>query len=490
MPIRETVQFILFDFFLFLYYLILLRVIQLTGRSCLSAGNGSVTVGYNPEDLEILELNSIDSPFDGPLNNTCFSRGTQLVVNFSGSYILSSSYPPGVRVTLNFGKITIATLPTIETLPDALAYNPAERTVIDPVPPLDLEFAMFIVAQKINHTELVKLCIPPPTYNAVGTSRLTRETFIQGCHLDSYPNTSKYIFGNVSTFPSKELSFEQIFPVNEKWGSEVDTDVEYLIDMTTTYFFDYASSTVDNAAKFTKNRPTQTYRDVNQYNQTKFFPVELDVLGKQFGWPQYPANPPVLNFVLNLTENSYETARIVQEAGTFLWFSNVLSWNPDVVFKDLVVEWPNSMPLILEPGWNYTFSATVTILPKNSIGVLGGLDITEWKQTYASLFEKAQSGYEHRNHANVRIIITFDRFATAENSVVEYRLIDFLSSLGSSVGLFTIGLVLLSLWQQCTLPEDLLKNTQTQKNIYHYLEDGATTVSNSSIHITEPSASV
>lgn len=128
-------------------------------------------------------------------------------------------------------------------------------------------------------------------------------------------------------------------------------------------------------------------------------------------------------------------------------------------FKTTPIHWdisvvggnPRTGQLLMQPGYQFTFEATVEITPQYIVNLWHNIWSTKvisgWKVVVGQKTATKTPLDSFQKHSmRVRYIITLEPKATQRITSVNYGFKDFLDDLGSAVGIMGIGLVIMSLW--------------------------------------------
>jgi hypothetical protein len=362
-----------------------------------------------------------------------------------------------------------------------IPYKTGDRHHSFPVPDLNVEVAAFVYPVKKDFTEFLQLCEAKPS-NFIpmpGDWKITqdRQTKVSGCTLVRPPVSKCKHLGcdtNGIMNPTQLFSFNHSIPVNHKWvhnGLFNDAhSPEYLIDTSTVYYFDYTEDNLETGHQWVMN--AKEGGDFDQNLEKVEFSGEMDFIGRSASTNSkfylYPANAPILNFEVLLDANKTLTNELVKQIGE----QTAIGWDLNTVhkFSPISLKWPNFLPLTIQPGYNYTFKASIYMQPVYDVGILGGYTLSKWEISADTTFEKVRWACVNNNCANVRLQVSFVRDSSVLENRVIYSLFDFFSNLGSSVGIFSIGIVFLSAWQALTIHPQVLKYEEADNDSNPYTD--------------------
>lgn len=359
---------------------------------------------------------------------------------------------------------TVTDMTTVRT--DDGPYQPTQRAATNPPADLNVEVAMFIVPKRNDFSTFLNLC------NGTGLEPLPQDPHgwqlvpdrmeeVIDCELDDPPDTSALCEAidcqSLSRMPpTKGLKFEHILPLNERWIRPTSPEAllntpEYYMDVSVVYYFDYTEMDLQVGRSFSANAMHDG--DVNQYGEKKKFNGELEFIGRANGTdPEaayYPAPAPIFFMDTVLYADKEKTNSLIDSF--YMGYRRFMGWNTETVdrFGNVSFSWPGVGPLNLQPGYNYTFTASITIQPVYNVGPLEGASLDYWINSTSTSFTQIKTE-SNSNKAVCRLILTVNKDASVLYNRTTFTLTDFIASVGSAVALLSIGLSILGVWQNVT----------------------------------------
>ncbi|EFC47269.1 predicted protein [Naegleria gruberi] len=385
-------------------------------------------------------------------------------------------------------------------------YDPGDRwksVSYQPLTSLQIEYALFVVpirkTFKTSTTSATPLDLCPREHSFLLNSSFPdfkidpqRQHYFT-CSLEATKDCTEYpeqdfcpSISFLDAEPTYKFEFDHLFQLNNKWktmGNSLEkdialggaTEVEYKYSFSQEYHFQHDSSSNDVDAEFTKGF------NVNSNSTSNIFNGRLNFLGRSLDDAGIPAHSPILDFEVKIDLSPFCGEDIVKYGDGILQdiFSGILketgSWRytfrenaknaegaqqyaRKVFTSPLTIKWDLSTlgeyntndKLILSPGYEFDFRATLRATSVYSSGFTGNADIKEVKLSIDSTsVSKTALDFSNRNKLVLNYIIQIDLtqsnqvFLIAESSV----LLDLMTDVGGAMGVLSLGALFLKFWQ-------------------------------------------